>query len=278
VSIPMSKDDFVRIGKRFSREDILSLSHRVLPLAVLDIDKLSAGGFTPGMLAELTAQRDQACALIASSRDVRGAKKGARAGEGVVLENARNTLTQGLAIATVSIVNRRPAQGEDLEAAREKAAELEGKLRELRGASDRNATALLTRLVGLREILRSQDFAPSAEQAPGRDSFLACLDAVIANVRDQAESKKSLRDLSKDRTSQVAEITGRLYSGLCLLCRVGKAVFHREGDPDHARNYTLWEVGRKGAKLAQVVPLPAQPGPEKPVPISPEPVKPAANG
>jgi hypothetical protein len=271
----VTKEDFVRTGKRFNPESMISVANRLLPLATADIAKLSAGGFTPGRLAELVALRARASDLIAASRSVRSVKAGARAGEDVMLEEARSTLMQGLTLACMTLTERKPAPGESAEANRERLAELNSSLKALGRSVVVRAPALLTRLIGLRELLRDAAFAPSAEEAPAREAFLAGLDTVIAGITSQAECKKALRDQSKDMTSQVAEATGRLYIQLRLLCQLGKAVFRRADERDHARSYSMWELRQRGAKPAEgaagapVVPMPAP---------AADPIQPAVNG
>jgi hypothetical protein len=285
MNMPVTKEDFVRIGKRYSSSEIINELDRLLPLATADIQALAKAGYPAALLAELTALRDRIRQLCAGCREARGSRSGARAGEDVVLEEGRNALRRGLAIATMAVSRRQPAQGESAQASREKAAELTSSLKTLRGTIGKDAAVLRTRLTTLRELLGKPDFAAAEAEAAERQAFLERLDASIATITAQAESKKSLKEQSKDRTVLMDEMDGRAYHNMRLLTQAGQAVFRDLGEKEHARMYSLRELHKKHpaqgdqpAATVQPRPSPVRPAPSPVQPATPSPeLKPAAN-
>jgi hypothetical protein len=268
-----SKEEFVNLGKQYSGRKILGALDRLLPRATEDRDRLATAGYTPAMLAALTALRDQIRLRVAGCTDVRGSKQGARAGEGVVLEEARLVVQQGIASASAALERRAPAAGETPEETREKAAELSSQVVALRRAPGTDAAGLRTRLTSLQTLLAAPDFAPAAEELAARGELMQRLEVLIAAITAQAESKKSLKEQSKDDTIRMAEMVGRAYANMRILVKVGRAVFRAEGDRAHARMYALTELHRRApkaaardsqAELAPVVPM-HSPGPAGPI-------------
>ncbi|HOX46881.1 MAG TPA: hypothetical protein PK668_25005 [Myxococcota bacterium] len=276
---PVSKEDFVTLGKRYRSEEIINALDRLLPLATADLAALEPAGYTPELLAELTALRDQIRDGSATCRQVRGSKKGARAGEAVVLEEGKNVLRRGVALATVAVARRAPNPEETAQETREKAAELTSQVKALSGRLGKDAALLRTRLITLRALLVNPELNPSEKARAEIQKFLERLDKTVAGITAQAESKKALREQSKDRTVQMDELDGRAYANMRLLAQVGRAVFKDVGDLEHSRMYSLRELSRK--KSAQVekptagvqpTPAPVQPRTVEPLPA------PAVNG
>jgi hypothetical protein len=285
-----SKEEFVNLGKRYSGKEIVKAVDRLSQLAAADLEKLVAGGYTSKMLAALNALRDEILKASAGCHDVRGTKQGARAGESVLLGDVRTALRRGIAIACAALGRREPAAGETPEATLEKIAELSSQVRALQSSSHADTAELRARLISLQTLLAAPDFAPDPDEKPARDAFQARLAALIQAITAQTESKKALRDRSKDKTAEVDELIGRAYANLRILSKVGRAMFSDEGDEAHARSYLLTELHRRRAKagaqapaldrqagLAPVVPMPspAQPAAGPAAPDSP--IKPAVN-
>ena len=138
---------------------------------------------------------------------------------------------------------------------------------------------LRTRLEALKSILNRPEFAPPQAGEQARAEFMTRLDGILAKLRVIAESKKTTKDDSKDKTAVISELRGRAIAGLRLLAKVGRAAFRDRDDAEHANLYMLKGLRTHGSKrnngtpASPASPPPAGSGPENPAP-APKPVTP----
>jgi len=285
--VPVTKEDFAKIGRRFNSDDLVHEIDRLLPMAVADQASLETGGYSKAMLDELAAFRDQlraeTAAKTAAKTDIRGAKKGARESEGLAFKEGRWVLRKGISMALVALTRRQPTEGEAPKTTQERVAELHSKVKALTGSLNNNPALLRSRMEGLRAILGQPDFAPAAGGEAARTTFLARLEGAIALITSHTEAKKNLKQSAKGKTETVDELDGRAYTNLRLLSQVGRSTFMDAGDKLRADAYSLRQLTRhRGARAKgepepaspvnpSPTPSPSSPGPALPRPGAPEP-------
>ncbi|HOX44451.1 MAG TPA: hypothetical protein PK668_12680 [Myxococcota bacterium] len=271
--VPVTREDFAKVGRRFSSEEIVNETDRLIPMATADLSTLETGGYSRAMLDELVAFRDQLRAESAAKSEVRGAKKGARMSEGLAFKEGRLALRKGISMALVAISRRQVPAGEDPKTTQERVTELTHLVKALGGKLNNDPAVLRARLEGLRALLGQPDFAPAQDGEPARKGLIEKLDRAIGLVTTHAEAKKNLKERSKGKTMTLDELDGRAYTNLRLLSQVGRACFMDAGDQVRAEGYLLRRLNRNKKDLGQE-PKPAQPEPKSPGPSSPLPVGP----
>ncbi|MBI5481844.1 MAG: hypothetical protein HY906_23510 [Deltaproteobacteria bacterium] len=239
MTIPVTRHDFVLIGQLYASEDIVKEADRLLPLATEDIQTLAKRGYTMTELEALRGYRDRLSAESADRREQRGAKKAARAREGVAVRDGKRVLRSGVVLAVAAIARRPVPSGESEETTREIVAGLMLQVDALTGRIGTDSAKLRTRLGTLKNILALPELQPSAPEAGGRTEFLAKVDDALKKLPGLAESKKAHQEEAKARTEDLDEIDGRAYFNMKLLCQVGRAYFNEHGDPGRAGGYQL---------------------------------------
>jgi hypothetical protein len=282
MSVPVTKEDFAKIGRRFNSDDLVHEIDRLLPMALADQATLETGGYSRAMLDELAAFRDQLRAETAAKTEIRGAKKGARESETLAFKEGRWVLRKGISMALVALARRQPPAGEAPKTTQERVAELHSKVQALSGTLNNNPALLRSRMEGLRAILGQPDFAPGAGGEAARTAFLARLEGAIALITTHAEAKKHLKQSAKGKTETVDELDGRAYTNLRLLAQVGRSSFMDAGDRLRADAYSLRQLNHRRGTKGKAEPEPASPvspspapSPSSPGPALPRPSAPA---
>jgi hypothetical protein len=271
VNIPVTKEDFVKVGRRFSSDDLVHEIDRLLPMAQADQAALETGGYSQALLDELASLRDRLRAETAAKTDVHGAKKGARESEGLAFKEGRWVLRKGISMAMVALARRKTPAGEAPKTTQERVTELSSKVKALSGTLNNNPALLRSRMEGLRAILALPDFAPAENGEEPRKAFLARLEAAIDLVTSHTEAKKSLKQNAKGMTEAVDELDGRAYTNLRLLSQVGKNTFMDAGDGLRADAYSLRNLTRRRVARVRADLEPASP-PASPVSSQPRPI------
>jgi hypothetical protein len=270
VNIPVTKEDFAKIGRRFTSAEIANETDRLIPMAKADLATLETGGYSRDMLDELVGFRDQLRTESAAKSEIRGAKKGARLSEGLAFDEGRLALRKGISMALIAIARRQLPAGEDPRTTQERVTELTHMVQALGGRLNCDPAALRSRLEGLRALLGQPDFAPPQGGAEARQKLVEKLDRAIGLITDHAEAKKDLKERSKGKTMSLDELDGRAYTNLRFLSRVGRACFLDAGDQVRADGYLLRKLNRS-KKDFNLAPKPEAPAPSPPRPDAPMP-------
>ncbi|APR77860.1 Hypothetical protein A7982_03207 [Minicystis rosea] len=237
--IPVTAQDFIKIGERFDSADIVAEIDRLLPLATADIVLLATRGYGQSLLDELKEHRSGLIVAVAERDRGRGTKKGARRVEGDAVDAGKLVLRSGVTLVMSAITHRKPAAGEMPEQTKQVATDLAAKIEGLGGRIGNDSAKLRTRLTTLAALLAEPVLAPAPAEAQARADFLAKVTEALAELPSLAEQKKGTQQDAKQETSSVNELDGRAYTNVKTLVQVGRAYWNEHANRKRAAEYNL---------------------------------------
>jgi hypothetical protein len=235
---PVTQDELIESGQRFSSVDVIRQTDELLPLARAYVSVLS--GYDEDMLEDLIARRTVLVGLVAARRNQRkGEKVGSRKEETRILRAARWLHREAVVVVRNAIRTRVPAAGETPDQTRAIVAELTASLAAQQGSMVLDAAVVQTRLegtIGLFSLVPLQDRL--VKLSKGKD-YPAELRAMIDQVASATHGKTGAQQKALLDTAEMDEIDGRIYVNLKALVESGRAYFHRLGDTTKASLFNL---------------------------------------
>lgn len=271
MPIPVSRTDFVLIGRRFLSENIVAEIDRLLPVASSDLPHLERRGYGAEHLEQLKSFRSQLTAESADRRKHRGDKKGVRVVEVEAIRKGKLLLQSGIAYATTALANRVAPPAESEDSTREVVERTVAQIDALKGKIGNDSARLRSRLTVLTSVLALRELSPATPtERKNRAEFVARVEAAIEGLPNIAETKKLLQSEAKDKTDDLDEIDGRAYFNMKLLTRTGRAWWMENGNPKRAGLYQLTSLHEAAVSRPELAPVPG-PGntPVTPVPVTP---------
>ncbi|UJR86785.1 hypothetical protein [Sandaracinus amylolyticus] len=239
MTIPVTREEIIRVGARFPSEAIVAEIDRLLPIAAEDQALLEAGGYGAELLDALRAHRATLTTETAERRAQRGQKKSARKSETDAIVEAKRVLRAGIAMAEGAIAHRVPPADEPPETTKRIAIDVMAALEATGGRIDLDSAKLRTRLAAVAAVLGSASIAPAESGRAARAAMIARVQAAITALPALAEEKKAAQRQALTDTDALDEIDGRAYLNMKTLTKVGRTQWIAEGDPKRAAVYTL---------------------------------------
>lgn len=259
-TIPVTPEDFARIGRQHQTSDILGAMNRLVPLGTADLAELAMAEFDQTDLDEIKGYGAQLSGEGVDVQKARNGKKAARVNEAGGIRNAKLLLRRSIAVAANAIRYRPAPPGESDATTKEIVSGLMTQVDSLSGRIGANTVKLAGRLGTVKTVLAAPEIAPVAAKVPARAALLAAIDAAIAALPTLSQLKKGGQQAAKQGTVDLDEIDGRAYMKLKHLAEIGAAHFAVD-NPKRAAEYRLTETHAANA--------PAPPAPPAPPPVQP---------
>lgn len=241
--LPITRDDYIIVGRSFSTDGILREVMRLVPIASEDMGTIASRGYTLRQLQELKNYRTALQSESELDRKRRTENKKAWLPRFAVIREAVLALRSGAAMALCAVETRRIPEGEDVEATREAVRDLYDDIEKL-GSTNPDPARLRVRLANLRRILTLPELAPTASDARSRADVVEKLSLLARHLPGVSELRQRVRDESMLGFDDADAADGRAYVNLALLCRVGRDSLNEVGQPDRASAYQLHELHR----------------------------------
>lgn len=159
VMIPVTKEEYQKIGERYDSEDVIEQVDELVPLAVAYVEVLP--GYDMRLLDELKTRRTELMENVSDRRRQRKeAKQGSRKVEARRVREGKWLNRTAVTLAQNAVRSRVPAQGETEEESRRIADRLVKAIEAQQGATSNDSTAVQTRLEGAKKLLTGE-IAPS---------------------------------------------------------------------------------------------------------------------
>ncbi len=241
--LPISRDDFIIVGRSFPTDAIVREVMRIVPIASEDMGTIASRGYTLRQLQQLKDYRVRLQSEPEPDRQRRNDNKKVWQNEAALLRSAVLALRSGSAMALCAIADRRVPEGEDPASTREAVRYLLDEVETL-GSSNPDPARLRVRLATLARILHLPELAPTASDARSHDDMVMKLQGLFRRLPDIASWQQRLREQSSLGFDAADEADGRAYVNLEILCRVGRDALNEAGLPQRAAYYQLHELHR----------------------------------
>lgn len=239
--LPLTRDEYIIVGRGFSTDAILREVLRLVPIASEDMGTIASRGYTLRQLQELKDYRVGLQSESDADRKRRTENKKAWQPQFAVIRSAVLALRSGAAMALCAVETRRRPEGEDIDATREAVRDLYDEIEKL-GSSNPDPARLHVRLASLRRILTLPELAPTASDARSRADVVEKLGQLARHLPAISALRQRVQDEAHLGFDDADEADGRAYVNLQLLCRVGRDSLNEVGEPDRASAYQLFEL------------------------------------
>lgn len=241
--LPITRDDYIIVGRSFSTDAILREVMRLVPIASEDMGTIASRGYTLRQLQELKDYRTKLQAESEVDRRRRTDNKRLWQSEFATIRQAVLTLRSGAAMALCAVECRRIPEGEDVDATREAVRDLYDQIEQL-GSANPDPARVRVRLYNLRRILTLPELAPTASDARSRADVVEKLGSLARHLPAMSALRERVRQESVLGFDDADEADGRACVNLQLLCRVGRDSLNEVGEYGRATAYELNELHR----------------------------------
>lgn len=241
--LPITRDDYIIVGRSFSTDAILREVMRLVPTASEDMGTIASRGYTLRQLQELKDYRVRLQSESEVDRKRRTENKKAWQPEFATVRAAVLALRSGAAMALCAVESRRAPDGEDVDATREAVRDLYDQI-EMLGSANPDPARIRVRLANLRRLLTLPELAPTASDARSRADVVEKLSMLGRHLPAMSALRQRVREESALGFDAADEADGRAYVNLQLLCRVGRDSLNEVGELDRAALYQLNDLHR----------------------------------
>jgi hypothetical protein len=264
--VPVTAEDFRKLGTRVDSELLLGVLNRMVPLATRDAAHLAGHEFNADDRTALETCRTQLTNEVSTNRDLRETKKAQRYGEADHVNEGKILLRTAIDVLHNKISSLTPAAGETPEHFHARIDLLVGRLDALGGTIRMDAVKLHTRLTGLNVLLADPVFAPSAGAAAARAQMVSQLTDLLTRLPATSEGKKSAQAASVEHQAALDVIDGRAAFLLKKLVRAGRSYWNSQHDRVHSGEYFVGPLRHHKRAKADGPATPATPTGAAPAP------------